>query len=159
MSASGAPPSPMSRTSVASWPKDRISGTVPRGIDASTRKCTAAYPSKRVELLAVRQFTGERQRGPDIVSRDGVFPLDLFKAHPAGQATHDDRDRRTRSADHGLAVANLRIDHDALVHDMGLLGPPRSSYRHPRYSESALGRLAAAQPGEGEELGCASLEM
>src|SRR5262245_10323801 len=74
-------------------------------------------------LLAIDQFSGERQRSSDILLRDGVLAFDVFEAHTAGEAAHDDRDRRPRPADDGLAMANLRIDDDALTHEIRLRGP------------------------------------
>src|SRR5205807_852321 len=56
------------------------------------------------------------------------------------------RDRRPGPADHGFAVANLRVDDDALIHNVRLLRPPRSFYPRPRASERATGRLTWTAP-------------
>lgn len=76
---------------------------------------------KGMVLLAVDQFSRERERGPDIVSRDGVFPFHVFEAHPTCEAAYYDRDRRPRPADDGLTMANLWVDNDAGIHVLSLL--------------------------------------
>src|SRR2546426_6034618 len=117
MSWSSAPPRPMSRTSVAWRPRDRIKGAVPRGMDASTRKCTAGSSYCQWAMVFLfHELGSESKGGPNVFRRKIVVGLNLLKGHAAREAADDDRHRCPRTANYRLAVANFRIDHDAIAH-------------------------------------------
>src|SRR5690349_12200614 len=116
MSGSGAPPKPMSRTSVAWWPCDRIKGATLRGMDASTRKCTGSSCRQGTLVLLFHHLRGESERGPNVVGRDIVFRLECLEAVAARQAADDYRHRSARAANNRFTVADVGIDNNALVH-------------------------------------------
>jgi hypothetical protein len=67
-------------------------------------------------LFLVDQFTRELQGRADVRDGQVVLPLHLFEGHAAGQAADHDRHGCAGAANDGLAVADCRIDGDAVVH-------------------------------------------
>ena len=68
-------------------------------------------------LFLVHQFTREFQGRADVFDGQVVLPLHLLKAHPARQTAHDDGHWCSRAADHRLAVTDVRVYDDSIVHD------------------------------------------
>ena len=66
-------------------------------------------------LFLLDQLTGEFQRGANVFQADAVIALHIFESHPACQAANHNGNGQSRPANHGLAVANLRIDHNSGV--------------------------------------------
>src|SRR3954453_24212081 len=99
---SGAAPKPMSRTSVASWPRPRSRSATARGKLASIRKCAMASGGNGVVALPAHFLVGERNTGADVVRGDPVVLLNGLKTVAARQGREDHGDGRARAANHGL---------------------------------------------------------
>jgi hypothetical protein len=69
-----------------------------------------------VMLLLFNQLAGEAKRSANIFKADPVLPLHILECHPARQAANHHRHRQTCPAYHRLAVTNLWINYDAIVH-------------------------------------------
>ena len=67
-------------------------------------------------LLLFDQFAGETQGSADIFKANSVLPLYIFERHSARQTANHHRHWQTCSAYHRLAVTNLWINYDAIVH-------------------------------------------
>src|SRR5947208_5920525 len=63
----------------------------------------------------------------NILGGQTIFSLDFFAAHAGGEAADHDCHGRARPADDRLAVADFRIDGDAVVHGRASLCFARSS--------------------------------
>lgn len=68
-----------------------------------------------MEGLLLGDLADISQRGADIVHREIVFTLNLFKGHTTGQAADDDCDGHTGTTDHRLTMSDIRIDNDAIL--------------------------------------------
>jgi len=67
-------------------------------------------------FFLVNQFAGKLQRRPNVITCQTVFAFDLLKAHSAGQAANDLRNRHPRAANHRFSVTNSWVDNDSVVH-------------------------------------------
>ena len=70
---------------------------------------------KGMVLFLLHEVARELQGCPDVVHREVVLALYVLEAHPAREASNDDGDRRSRAADHGLAVADGGVNYDAII--------------------------------------------
>ena len=77
-----------------------------------------AYSSggQRVVLFLVQELARESQGGLDILDRQIVLALNVLEAHATGEAPHDEGHRRTGPPNHGLPVADLRVEDDTIFH-------------------------------------------
>jgi hypothetical protein len=66
-------------------------------------------------LFGIKAFSGEGQGGADILRCQLVFALDLLEIHTAGEAANGKRYRHARPSNYRLAMANVRIDDDAVI--------------------------------------------
>ena len=64
--------------------------------------------------LLLRELAYELQGCTNIFGHEIVLTLNLLECHPASQASDNDRDRHTCTADHGFAVADVGIKNDAV---------------------------------------------
>jgi len=64
-------------------------------------------------------LTHKTECSSDVFVCQTIFLLNALDSHAAREASHDHRDEYARTANHGLAVTNRRIDNDAglIVHD------------------------------------------
>jgi len=62
------------------------------------------------------ELASESQGGSDVLDRQLVLALNVLEAHAPSEAPHNDGHRRAGPADHGLAVADLRVDDDTIFH-------------------------------------------
>src|SRR5438552_7442422 len=67
-------------------------------------------------LFLVHQFTRKPQSSADILNAQVVFALHFLEAHSAGEATHNDRDRRARTTNDGFTMTNGRINRNSVIH-------------------------------------------
>lgn len=95
-------------------------------------------------LFLFNELAGEFQRGTDVLDGYVVFPLHLVEVHATRQAAHNDRDRCSRPANHGFAVADLWVDEDSLVHSAG-----QTTLSRQRWQAPALRARAGAAPARG----------
>ncbi len=81
-------------------------------------------------LFLLDQVAGEFQCSADIVAGDPILALHLIESHAASEAAHHDCDRKPRPTNHGLAMTNLGIDHNSVVHEPKLQfgGDPAKLY-------------------------------
>ena len=78
-------------------------------------------------LFALDQCIGITDGRTNIIDRDAVFALDLIEAHSSRQTSEDNRDRQSGAADYRLAVADLRVNYDAVIFvHVPLIIPPRT---------------------------------
>src|ERR1039458_1329671 len=61
------------------------------------------------------EFADEFEGGADVFHGEVVFLPQLLKRHAAGEAADDERDGHPRATDDGLAVADGRVNDDAVV--------------------------------------------
>jgi hypothetical protein len=66
--------------------------------------------------FAIDQFFSIRNRSADIFDLDAVFAAEFVKAHSTGETAEKADDWHTRPTDHRLAVLDLRIDRDSIIH-------------------------------------------
>ena len=71
-------------------------------------------------FLLIHEFTGELERGPDVGAGQVVFTFHFFKAHTAGEATDNQRNGHPRPANDRLAMADVRVNDDLVVHGLSL---------------------------------------
>jgi len=61
------------------------------------------------------QLADKFEGGADIFSGKVIFTPEILRGHAAREAADDERDRDSRAANHGLAVAEGRINNDTIV--------------------------------------------
>jgi len=71
-------------------------------------------------LFLLDQVAGKFQRSANIVAGDPILALHFIECHAASEAAHHDGDRQPRPTNDGLAMTNLGIDHDSVVHEAKL---------------------------------------
>ena len=69
---------------------------------------------QRVKRLLLSQFTHKSERSSDVVGGDVAFTLYIFERHAAGQAADNHRYRQAGASNDGFAVANGRVDGNAV---------------------------------------------
>ena len=67
-------------------------------------------------LLLFDQFAGETQCGANVFKANSVLTLHILERHSTRQAANHNRHWQPCPAYHRLAVTNLRINYDAIVH-------------------------------------------
>jgi hypothetical protein len=71
-------------------------------------------------LLLFDQFASETQSTANVFKADSVLPLYILERHSARKAANYQRHWQTCPAYHRLAVTNLWINHDSVVHEAKL---------------------------------------
>ena len=69
-----------------------------------------------MKLFGLNQFCGIRKRGSHVFFAALVFAENPLTSHPACQSAHDARHRDTSPADDWLAMLDLWIDYNSIVH-------------------------------------------
>ena len=82
---------------------------------------------ERVVLLSVEKLAGVSKRSANVLSAEPVFALHGVEVHTPSQRSNHDRHGRTRPSDHGAPVADLRIEHDSIVHRTSNSKRPRKA--------------------------------
>ena len=94
----------------------RVEVDAGRGAEANARAHSRGSGGQRVVLFLVQELARESQGGSDILDGQVVLALNVLEAHAPGEAPHNEGHRRTGPPDHGLAVADLRVDDDTILH-------------------------------------------
>jgi len=76
----------------------------------------AGSARQRVVLFLFHQFAGKFQRRADVFNGQVILPLHILEAHSGRQAAHDDSNRGPGAANNRLAVANIGIDENSIMH-------------------------------------------
>jgi len=84
------------------------------GVHQEAHACSSG--GQRVVLFLVQELARESQGGLDILDRQIVLALNVLEAHATGEAPHDEGHRRTGPPNHGLPVADFRVDDDTIFH-------------------------------------------
>ena len=69
-----------------------------------------------MELVCLNQRRRVCQHSTEVVCRDVLLLTHVCGRHATGQAPEDTHHRDTRATEHGLAVLNRWINHNAVMH-------------------------------------------
>ena len=84
------------------------------GCRAEANACSSG--GQRVVLFLVQEVRPRIAERLDILDRQSVLALNVLEGHATGEAPHDEGHRRTGPPNHGLPVADLRVDDDTIFH-------------------------------------------
>ena len=73
------------------------------------------YPGSKWKDSLFREFADQLKSGPDIFLGKLIFLPHLFKGHAASQADDDERNRHPHATNDGFAVANGRVNDNAVI--------------------------------------------